>query len=70
MPLAKLVGNLDARKRITEPFWKEDRWDDKRGFYQVVINKAIGQEWDVGTKYDVEGYIKQLNKDIEAGMYH
>ena len=66
----KFIGTVDARNKITKPFWKEDRWDDKRGFYQVVVNKITKQEWDVGTKYDEEGYVDMLNKDIEAGMYH
>lgn len=67
--LARLEPVVPAKDRIIVTHSIEDRWDDKIGFYQVVINKIRGLEWNVGTKYDYEGYVKQLNEDILQGRF-
>jgi len=67
--LAVLEPVLPAKERIIVTHTIEDRWDDKTGFYQVVINKIKGVEWNVGTKYDYEGYVKDLNEDILQGKF-
>lgn len=67
--LARLNPVLPAKERIIVTHSIEDRWDDKIGFYQVVINKIKGLEWNVGLEYDYEGYVSKLNEDILQGKF-
>jgi len=61
---------LLARDRISKPFAVEDSWDDKRGFFQFLVNKETGQKWDIGRDYEYEGYVNDLNRDIASGKFN
>ncbi len=69
-PLAILVPVVPAKDRILQSHTIEDRFDQRWGFYQVVINKETKQEWNVGRTYDFEGYVNKLNRDIIAGLFN
>jgi len=68
-PLAILQECVPAKDRIIKPYELHDRWCDKRGFYVVLVNTETKKEWDVGTKYDYEGYVNDLNKDILTNKF-
>jgi hypothetical protein len=60
---------LLARDRITKPFAKKEGWDDYTGWFEWIVNKETGQQWNVGRDYDFEGYVDVLNKDIADGKF-
>jgi hypothetical protein len=60
---------IPALGRLVETHTIESRWDMKKGWYQVVINKTNGKEWDVGKTYDHDGWVKRLNEEVGQGMY-
>lgn len=66
---SNLSRPLLAADRITKPYAIEDSWCDKRGFFQYLVNKETGQKWDIGRDYEYEGYVNDLNCDIENGKF-
>lgn len=60
---------IPAGGRVTPSHKLETRWDQKRGWYQVVVNKMNGKEWDVDRSYDHDHWVRRLNEEVARGMY-
>jgi hypothetical protein len=68
-PLARLVPIAAAAERLVKPFALKTDWEEKRGWFQWLVNQDSGQKWDVGKQYDFEGYVDVLNADIQRGKF-
>jgi len=60
---------IPAAGRVVSSHKLESRWDQTRGWYQVVVNKENGKEWDVDKSYDHDGWVCRLNEEVARGMY-
>lgn len=60
---------IPAGGRVTPTHALETRWDEWKGWYQVVVNKTNGKEWDVGKSYDHDRWVARLNEEITRGVY-
>lgn len=69
-PKAILIPVLPAYLRVNQEYKFEDRFSKEEGFYQVVIHKKSGKEWNVGREYDHEGYVDRFNVEVERGMFN
>lgn len=67
--LAVLIPVVPSKQCVIVTHTIEDRWDEKDGWFQVVINKIKGVEWNVGKDYDHDGYVERLNNDILDGKF-